>query len=207
MTALFLPFDQAALYNIVAELLAGETIGWLRQRRRAKQSYVSQVAEEVAEKARARGVIVEPKSLTALLKNDAFWDDLSADDTRALGVRLLPLIPVEDNPNQDEAAALLAAELAMAAVRHLPYEQRVQLKQLNRLESSLNNMHSSIQEIQAQISAGFSVVVQLLQDNKAGIYSPGNQNTSIALTAWSKAGCDHLPGATISPSVPMGRVV
>ncbi len=44
MSALFLPFDQAALYNIVAELLAGETIGWLRQRRRAKQSYVSQVA-------------------------------------------------------------------------------------------------------------------------------------------------------------------
>ncbi len=186
MTALFLPFDQATLYNIVAELLAGETIGWLKQRRRAKQSYVSQVAEETAAKARAHGVNVEPKSLVALLKNDAFWDDLSADDTRALGLHLLPLIPTEDNPNQDEAAALLAAELVVAAVRHLPYEQRVQLRQLNRLESRLDNIHSSIQEIQAQISAGFSAVVQLLQEDNADIYSQGDQNTSIALTAWSK---------------------
>jgi hypothetical protein len=192
MSGIFLPFDQATLYNIVAELLAGQTIDWIKQGRRSKKSYIHQVAQETVANARARGITVELKPLTQLLSSDDFWDEVAINKAHALRLRLKPLVVAEDSPSQDEAAVLLAADLMLAAVRRLPFEQRIQVNQLSSLQTTLDSMHQRIQGMQAEISAGFSVVADLLREGKRPRQALKDQDTRLQPSAWSK------PAATLS---------
>jgi hypothetical protein len=160
MPAIFLPFDQAALYNIVTELLAEQTIGWLKQRRQARRGYVRQVAEDTVTNAAAHGISVDPKAVISFLGDQGFWDRLSAKDTQALRLRLISLIASEDDSSQDVAAALLAAVLAIAALRQLPAEQ-VPVNELNHLEATLNSVFGKLQEAQAEVSPRFFPVTEL----------------------------------------------
>jgi hypothetical protein len=158
VSGFILPFDQAALYNIIAELLAGETIAHLKHIRSVSSAYSRRVAKAAAASARANDIRVNARMLERIFKSDDFWDALSINDTAALEALLAPVI--EDKADEEEPAALVAAELILAAVQQLPTDQRLQVSQLYQLRSKLGEIHASIQELRSSASGGFHVISQ-----------------------------------------------